>query len=145
MKRIITTLLTIIIATGLFAQQEVKNFRDEMPAKMTEFKFTNTVKAKQSSDWFNYMRELMNIVSSMPYYRNYLFPDSTVRAEFGTGIGYVWTHSLGQVLDPTSNYFLLESPKISKAAAYTLDSVAIPYRYRRVQNGPADTLIIQLF
>lgn len=146
MKKILYTLLALFFAFGLEAQQDVLNSRHQgIPEKMTEFNFQNSNKANQSSAWFNYMRELMNIVSSMPYYRSYLFPDSTVRVNYSTGIGYVWNHSFGQVLDPTSNYFLLETQKISKSANYTLDSIALPYRYRRVQNAKPDTLIIQIF
>jgi hypothetical protein len=146
MKKFFLPFFALLMVSGLSAQQgDMLNHKGDIPEKIQQFDMNQNAKLNQSSDWFNYMREIMNIATAMPYYRNYLFPDSTVMAEFSNGISSVWKHSVGQVLDPTSNYFLFDATKISKAANYTLDSIALPYRYYRYQTGKPDTLVIQIF
>ena len=102
-------------------------------------------KVKQGEAWFNYFNELNQLGVDISYFRNNLFPDSTVQIEFSSGLGFVWKHTVGQVLDPTSQFFLVDAPQLNTAAKYTLDTVAIPYRYRRFQQGYPDTLIVQIF
>ncbi len=146
MKRIFTTLCMVLATTAMIAQHNLQDERMFAPEKVQEFDFQNrSSKANQSTDWYNYAREITNISTNMPYYRYTLFPDSTVQVEYSDGMGYVWTHSWGQVFDPTSEYFLFDSDPISKTANYTLDSIAIPYRYNRPRDFAPDTFIIQVF
>jgi hypothetical protein len=89
---------------------------------------------------------MYDLGGSVSYYRNFLFPDSTVQVEFSSGYGYVWKHSLGHVFDPTSYMFdNTGQVTVFPSASYTLDSIAIPYRYWRPQNGAPDTLLIQVY
>lgn len=143
MRKTLLLFVATIVWAGIQAQDVMMESHELTQEKYNENAFLS--KAKDTSNWFNYGREISNIASSMPYFRNFLFPDSTVQVEFSNGYGYVWIHSLAQVLDPTSNYFITLGGGISKDATYTLDSIAIPYRYRRVQTAFPDTLIIQIF
>lgn len=96
--------------------------------------------------WYNSGATMYNLGGSVSYFRNFLFPDSTVQVEFSTGYGYVWKHSFGHCFDPTS--FMFDSNgevTVGPGMPYTVDSISIPYRYWRYQTGAPDTLIIQLY
>ena len=115
MKKLLLSAVALSIVFVLGAQtSETSSVKGEMTEKLQSFGQFEKAKANQSSGWYNFMREIMNISSDMPYYRNYLFPDSTVQSEFSNGMGYVWLHSLGQVLDPTSNYFLFDARRYQR-------------------------------
>lgn len=98
------------------------------------------------SDWYNYGNTVYDAGGDVSYFRNFMFPDSTVKAAFNTGMGYVWKHSIGEVFDPTSNLFGYNGQVSAPGTApYTLDSIAIPYRYWRYQTSVPDTLVIQVY
>ncbi|HYG51044.1 MAG TPA: T9SS type A sorting domain-containing protein [Flavobacteriales bacterium] len=98
------------------------------------------------SDWYNSGNTMYNLGGTVAYYRNFLFPDSTVQVEFSTGMGYVWKHSLGHILDPTSTMFDAGGQtSVGTSNPYTVDSIAIPYRYWRPQTTNPDTLVIQIY
>lgn len=146
MKRILLSFSIITLSFGINAQNEIQELSNNgVLDKAPILEFNKKEKVDQSSDWYNFARELTNISGSMPYYRYSIFPDSTVQVNYADGIGSVGIHTMGQVFDPTSSLFIFESSTISKSANYTLDSIAIPYRYNRVQFGAPDTLIIQIY
>lgn len=97
------------------------------------------------SEWYNYGQAIYDMGGDVNYFRNFLFPDSTVQVEFSSGLGYVWKHSLGQVLDPTSAYFASSNTLLDSTVSYTLDSVGFYYRYFRFQDSVPDTIIVQIF
>jgi hypothetical protein len=69
-----------------------------------------------------------------------------VQVEFSDGMGYVWKHSIGEVLDPSSILFDVNGQvAVENTIPYTVDSVAIPYRYWRYQTAVADTLVVQVY
>jgi len=82
------------------------------------------------------------------YYINHLWPDTSVVQLYSTGLSTPFIHSIGQVLDPAAanliNYGSAILP-ISQWQPFTVDSVFIPYRYSRVQNGNPDTVIVQYY
>lgn len=145
MKRIVLSLTILTFTLGAFAQQgglEIPG--EEFEAKASKVKFVKNEKLNEDNDWYNFYQEMSQLSGSWVSFLDYLFPDSTVMW-VGTGAGnYVWKCAQGQVLDPTSGLFVFDSKPINKAANYNLDSIAIPYAYRRIQNGPPDTLLIQV-
>jgi hypothetical protein len=76
---------------------------------------------------------------------NYLFPDSTVQGEFGTGnFSSVWLHHIGDVLDVKSGYFnVVDGLDWTAADAYQVDSMSIVYAYMR-NLTEIDTLVVTL-
>ncbi len=95
--------------------------------------------------WLNYGRAIYNQGGSRSYFRNYLYPDSTVQVEFGSGYGSVWKHSFGEVIDPKSIWFKVENVNLNDTSKYTIDSVAFYYRYFRWNDTITDTLKIQFY
>jgi len=101
----------------------------------------------QTGDWYNYGEVLKyDIGFNTGYYRTHIFPDSTVIVDYSSGLGSVWMHSLGQVMDPYSDIFdNTIAGAVDPSIGYTVDSINFPYRYFRHQTGAPDTLIIQFF
>jgi len=96
--------------------------------------------------WYNYGKEIEGYSTSTNRYISHIFPDSTVQVDYSSGLGNVWMHGIGQVMDPTSEFFnsgLIYT--IDAQTAYRVDSVAFPYYYSRPQTTNADTLVIQFF
>src|SRR5262245_43526803 len=59
---------------------------------------TPSAERTQTSEWYNYGQAIYDIGGNVSYFRNYLFPDSTVLFETTTGMAVVWKNSYGQVL-----------------------------------------------
>ena len=98
------------------------------------------------SGWYNVGAEFDGIGIDTDYFLTHIFPDSTVYVEYSNGLGTVWMHGLGQILDPKYSFFdfgFVQS--LNEYTPYTLDSIDIPYRYFRFQDNAPDTLIIQIF
>lgn len=76
---------------------------------------------------------------------NYLFVDSTVQGEFGTGnFSSVWVHHLGDILDVKSYIFnVIDGVTWNATNAYQVDSMSIVYAYTR-NVAVVDTLIVTL-
>lgn len=76
---------------------------------------------------------------------NYLFLDSTVQGEFGTGnFSSVWVHHLGDILDVKSYIFnVIDGVTWNATNAYQVDSMSIVYGYTR-NVGVVDTLLVTL-
>ena len=96
------------------------------------------------SEWYNYGRTIKNQGGNCLYYKNYLFPDSTVKADFSGSMAGVWKHSYGEVCDPSSPS-LINNTLIDANASYSLDSISLQYRYYRFQNQAPDTLVFQIY
>ena len=102
--------------------------------------------AQALQGWYNYGKEVEVFSMNFNRYSTHVFPDSTVQVEYNTGLGNVWMHGVGQVLDPTSWVFdngIVYS--IDDQTPYYIDSVAFPYYYYRPQTTAGDTLVIQLY
>lgn len=124
------------------------NLLDEKPNAAEHFQPRNFGEATSERsggilEWYNYGEEMYGFGGDVTYFRLFAWPDSTVQAEFNTGLGFVWKHSVGQVFDPFSAFFDVNHPVID--GPYGIDSVAIPYRYRRVQDDAPDTLVVQFY
>ncbi len=103
-------------------------------------------KGQTVSQWFNYARTVSSVAINQDYIRNCLYNDSTVKAQFGTGYGNVWKHSIGQVLDPMSDLFAgTILPLDPSEYSYHLDSIAIAYRYFRYDDSWPDFINVQIY
>ena len=103
-------------------------------------------RAEQTSEWYNYGGTIYGFGGETNYYRNTMFPDSTVVVQGSSDYFNVWIHSLGQTFDPTSFYYEIDgNTVISEEVSYVIDSIAIPYRYYRPQDGNPDTLFVQAY
>lgn len=111
--------------------------------------FTRTQSSAQKivyGGWYNFGQMIYDNIGNVNYYRNHLFPDSSVLLSYTNGYGSVWKHSLGQVFDPTGDSWAIGSIyPTEQTDAYTVDSVRIWYRYFRHQNANPDTLIVQVY
>lgn len=146
--KLLYTLLFAALAQPLFAQQTVEQ-QHSTPDNGSRLvkKSPPPSRFNEVSKWLNYADIIYNN-NNNSYYRNYVFPDSTVMVEYSDGWGSVWKHSMGEVLDPVAPYWALTAdPEVplSQWTVYTVDSVAIPYRYFRFQNGAPDTVRIQYY
>ncbi len=148
MKRTLLFVSMISIAFGISAQSEFteNSSRDKVwNGKVKSYKDVGAKAPEEFSQWFNFRDDVEDLGGNYTQFYTMLFPDSTVQAEFDGGPGYVWKHSFGQILDPTSSIFAINSQAIDTNVAYTLDSIALPYTYNRIQTANPDTLLIQIF
>ncbi len=97
--------------------------------------------------WFNYGYTLeTNWNVDANFFRTNIFPDSTVQVEYSDGMGATWMYGIGQILDPTSEWFddgFVEP--ISEDEPYMVDSIGFFYAYFRPQTESSDTLVIQFY
>ncbi len=114
--------------------------------------------ASTNSRWYNYGEAVDAQVSgtypgTTAYAElNYLFPDTTILANFGGTYGGPWIHFLGDVLDPTSSYFNdhtvltgVTGPVVTSSTAYNIDSVQVAVYYvRNTSAAITDSMIIEL-
>ncbi|MCG3167419.1 MAG: hypothetical protein POELPBGB_03210 [Bacteroidia bacterium] len=140
----------VFLLTGTLLQaQNIQTIKGEIPVEFERIPYSNSVSGGDISYWFNYGEDIWEIADAeggdVSYFRNFLFPDSTVLVEFSDGLGAPWKHSLGQVFDPVSPLFSVLSPEVNQFTPYTLDSIGFFYRYYRFQDSAPDTLIIQVF
>lgn len=131
----------------------LKNLPQESSDRFKRLNATYKTTATESF-WVNYgeAKDVLN-PGVASFGDTYLFPDSTVKAEFGDGSGgttldYTWIHSVGNVLDVKSQVYKdAYNMDWNKHVAYTVDSMSILYGY--IRNHPdaniVDTLIVYLY
>lgn len=96
--------------------------------------------------WYNFGTMIYNSLGNTNYYRNHLFPDSSVQVEYSSGYSSVWKHSMGQVFDPAADSWAIGGTiPIDNSDPYTVDSIRVWYRYFRHQNANPDTLRVQVY
>lgn len=113
--------------------------------------------------WYNYVEasQIVNSTSglSSPFI-NYMFPDSTIQAQFGSTVGDPFVHGYALMLDPGADVFasnmvpgyndltiLRGGTSTSGKYSYILDSLDIPYFYQRpaaMSTSIKDTVVIQI-
>ena len=138
-KFYVLTILTLIFNTSYSQQLE--------PENAVPFERVNTPD-RATQGWYSYAAQVIDLLGNYSYFRNNIFPDSTVVVEFSNGYSNVWKHSLGQVFDPSSLYFDAIGtghPTIDNQTAYQIDSIGLWYRYFRHQDTAPDTLIVQIY
>jgi hypothetical protein len=113
--------------------------------------------ASNASRWYNYGEAadafLGGAIGGGPglYKGNFLFPDSTLLVNYGSGPGAPWIHCLADVLDVTSLPFNESSVyggelMLDKTKAFRLDSLGVRLFYGRNINDPSivDTLVVEV-
>lgn len=169
MKRI--NLLWLLCGSVAFAQSPVKTemLKADRPALKSSARLNpqhlnrlrmndNNSRSYYPGFWIDYAdaRELTNggtdFFSGGPSIGNlninYLFPDSTVLATFGTSLGNVWIHNLGHVLDPFATVYRdIFGANYSSSQAYVVDSFMMVYLYDRLHPDTTivDTLIVDFY
>ncbi|MGE0636768.1 MAG: T9SS type A sorting domain-containing protein [Bacteroidia bacterium] len=152
LKNLLSFFMTAILFffTGSLARaQSIQTSKGEIPVEFERTPSPNSTSGGDVSYWFNYGEDIWEIADAeggdVSYFRNFLFPDSTVLVEFSDGLGSPWKHSLGQVFDPVGPLFSVLSPEVNQFTDYTLDSIGFFYRYYRFQDSAPDTLIVQVY
>lgn len=151
MKHSLLATATILFATVYGQAQHLApregGYNQDVHTEHAKYKKGNTgSRVNIVSDWYNYGDAIYDAGGDVSYFRNFLFPDSTVLVDFSDGVGPVWKHSLGEVLDPSSPLFVSNGQTATEPhIPYTLDSIAIPYRYWRFQDANPDTLVVQVY
>ncbi len=141
----IVNLFIMISSVCVFAQSPLLNQTNEQEENYISSPSHFKNNSRQFvSEWYNYGRTIKNGGGNCQYYKNYLFPDSTVKANFSNDVSGVWKHSYGEVCDPSSPA-LDSNTLIGAFASYTLDSIALQYKYFRFQNQAPDTLVFQIY
>ena len=133
------------ISPSAFSQEIIFGKKNEIPIVFERQSDSHSVTDANISEWYNYGSAIYDMGGDVNYFRNFLFPDSTVQVEYSSGMGYVWKHSLGRALDPTSAYFVSTNTILDSTVSYTLDSIGFYYRYFRFQDSLPDTVIVQIF
>lgn len=158
----------ILLVMGLFgtslcldAQTVLTPPNSTNPAPTQSFQFDlNNLKARKDNAgertpgtfWLNYASSIdqyngggAGSTGPAELNSNYLFPDSTVQGEFGTGnFSSVWIHHLGDILDVKSDMFtFIDGVDWGPTDAYQVDSMAIVYAYTR-NVSVVDTLVVTL-
>lgn len=141
------TALAILILTFPAASQETNQMLEDDRFRAPAPKIDHQLKAlgDTATLLLNYSR-LMGEFANTNYFRNYLYPDSTVLQMYSNGPGRVSRHSLGQVIEPGENiwYEYLGHP-FGPTMSYTVDTIYVPYRYVRYNDSIRDSLVVQFY
>lgn len=122
----------------------VENFRWELDAP------TQRLAKKggfSGSGWYNYISAIREGGETFSYYGDVtLWPDSLPVALYPDGPSHLGIYAIGEVFDPTSEWFQGETtPQLTGFNRYSIDSIILSYKYRHVVPGSVDTLIIDFF
>lgn len=104
-------------------------------------------KGTTGSGWYNYVDNLRAGGETFNYYGDVtLWPDSLPVMLYPDGPVHTYMYGVGQVFDPTSEWFLDPSaPALTGFNRYSIDSIAFTYKYRHVVPGSVDTLFIDYY
>lgn len=144
MKIALTLTLSLFCFSVAFSQSPLNSPPNEKPEIFSRTVTPQKLNRQFVSEWYNYGETINSMGGNVNYYRNYLFPDTTVLTEFTGSFGSIWKHSYGQMCDPSSPN-LINNTLIDQYATYTLDSILLWYRYYRFQNQNPDTVVIQVY
>lgn len=156
MKRIFTLTMSLLFTAGLFAQsiQPGPVPVDQPMSKPTAAKQMmlqkNSNKSLESR-WYCYAVTMDDVLQTASFNFNNLFPDTTILVNYSSGYSGPWIHSLGNMIDPTSDWF--NDPtyyptdlKINDYMSYSLDSIGMNFIYLRhlASSSIVDTLRFQV-
>lgn len=148
MKKLVLVALAYGMTLSGFAQMTSGLKINEDPKVDIKTLTKNTNEKTDVNDWYNFMDEVEAVFSNGTNYFTVLFPDTAVKMHSTTPtpqINPVNWHSMGQVFDPKGDHWFSKSTKMDSNDLYTVDSIALLYRYIRHQTAAADTLIVQFF
>ncbi|RLD41912.1 MAG: hypothetical protein DRI86_12575 [Bacteroidetes bacterium] len=144
-----------IVLAGFTANAQNFKMGPKLSVSQAKVEAIRTAAKKQASNskainsqWYNYalcMDSLIGDIGSLS--GNYLFPDTTIRANFaGTADATPWVHSLACILDPKSSTVFRQDgiQMIDMNTPYTLDSVSFYCSYiRNTEASIVDTLVFE--
>lgn len=152
MKKISTFFTSLVLVSGLFAQNQVAHLNGKvLPGTIGTL---NDGLARQEvstrttqSQWVDYTTAYMGNYGSTPngVIGNFLFPDTTILVNYGSG-GYSgpWVHSVAQTFDMNAPAYLNTGIGINGANDITIDSIEVVGSYLRPDNSVVDTLVISV-
>lgn len=175
MKKSIYLLALVLLSGAIYAQQLMpfvpsKDYQNKAVKRVPYPKspmLRNSSSAAKTTTlnerWYNYVEASQTVNStsglSSPFI-NYMFPDSTIQAQFGTTVGAPFVHGYALMLDPGADVFassmlpgsgdltiLRSGTSTAGKYSYFLDSLDIPYFYQRPASMPStlkDTVVIQI-
>ena len=134
-KQILFSLLAVIFSTSLFGQFPYKESSpgpEKMLSKVAH-DITKTNKSSSDGGWYNYAYLADSIGLDMDWYWNSIHPDTTLisgyidtdptSSTFGDTVYYNnWSVARGQLLDPTSFYFV-NPDFFAPGETYIFDSI----------------------
>jgi len=136
MKQLLLLTALVTLSFSTYAQNEAKE----------KYSRAQVQNKDVYGGWYNFGSMVYDNLGGVDYFRNHLFPDSSVQVEFNNGLGHVWKHSMGQVFDPADdNWAIGGTIPIDVTDPYTVDSIRIWYRYFRHQTQNPDTIRVQVF
>ena len=158
MKKLITLTILIFGTQLLFAQAPELNSLsfNKKGTVILNKQFNPKVLHKSSKGttrWYNYGMTMDTILGGGLYslHANWLFPDTTVIAEFGGGTySTPWIHALGDLLDVSSVNFNDASVAagelyMNKTSTFNVDSIGIYFVYdRHLADSIVDTLVFEV-
>jgi len=164
MKKLLLLGTSLFLSCVTFAQQRAHGLTDgpaptiDLSSKgpMTAVHPSNvaTKKTRGGSRWYNQAAAISstsnNLFDGTHYRVNYLWQDSTMKANYGGTQSPIWIKSIAQVLDPSTDIF--NDPAMfageigvsNGTGTFTVDSVGITCAYTRSAAKPTvvDTLIV---
>ncbi len=162
MKRIFTFILAAV-SLQMFAQNmeapkgnKLSVFEQQSYQQSKSYFKHNALNKTNATDagWYNYLDALdASGLGTVTTYYYHLFNDSTVQtlrknSTSGAVTGdYVYAHHLGMIVDPRGDCFDAAPYQGNRFTKYTMDSIAIPYGYRRHNPNAniVDTLVIEIY
>jgi hypothetical protein len=172
MKKIYTLVITGALCGSMFAQQgalqtvapigtqSTNAIGHALPVHISRLMVHPSSATSTGSRWYNYGEACdvhnsgVNPGTGSTINPDFLFPDTTILANFGTTVGTPFIHYLGDVFDPKSSYYntTLYAPTsggpavvVSKTDSYTIDSVSVVIGYtRNTPAGIVDTLVVEI-
>ena len=155
MKTKITFLLAASLLAGSLYGQSPELSVNHAPMEAPDHHSVRVTKSQSSSNrslisqWVNFIDLTSSYYSSTPDYDYYfLFPDTSVVAEYGSSFGIPFIHSFGMTFDLSSDVInagvgtLSDQFNLTKDAY--IDSIATYGRYEKGSAGYVDTLIFRV-
>eukprot|EP01012_Entosiphon_sulcatum_P028315 TRINITY_DN34216_c0_g1_i1.p1 TRINITY_DN34216_c0_g1~~TRINITY_DN34216_c0_g1_i1.p1 ORF type:complete len:433 (+),score=39.23 TRINITY_DN34216_c0_g1_i1:18-1316(+) len=156
MKKIYLSLASLVVCGAAFGQNAFQvtkrsNAGHEI-ATPRQIK-SNTAQAKAAGGPGHLVRGVLadQMISVNSYnqgtdynvYANVIFCDSTVNSSDNSGSSPVFNMKAGATFDPVSDYWGGGTKIMTSADAYTVDSLWIGGRYKRVNHNIVDTLVVE--
>ncbi len=141
MKKTLTILCAIAIANLVTSQ----NLPSPINAERIIIPTQAQTKSYSQSNWIDYISSYGAYYGSSnnTFNINYIFPDSTIRLDYGTGTPfYSNIVSVAQVFDLNSEIFTTTGTSFDLNRSLTIDSIDITGIYERIDNAVVDTLVV---
>jgi len=151
-KNLLVIALVLLASTAIGQQISPDNtkFQEKKATFFPEIKKNNGALNKyEVNGWYNYDNDLRENGENFAYLGDViLWPDSMPIYTYGPSSvndpNHIFSHSVGQVYDPSSFYYVDPESFNSRFVSYTIDSVAFQYKYHNFGDS-VDRLRIQFY